>query len=345
MTSPVYIVDGGMVSSLGLDLSHSCAAAHAGLVRPSPITGSTDGGSEGIPPLIGHVVPFLTAGRGPLARLVEMTSAALGDLLRRPDAGAPWEARTWSRTALLLALPHPARFPLLAEDLLAGNRAADLVLAPILDRHGVAPAVQRVQTQGPLGALSAISTGATWLHERHVDRVLVAMADSFLDASSIQWLAGLGVLPEDIDAPVFFAPGEAAVCLDLRREPEGGAPLRVDGIDLREQSQPDPIQMGRSLARSVRAAGRDRPVRRYVSDMDGRPIRAKAHGAALGLLGLEEGFRLDVPAVAFGATGTAAPGIALALALHDQSRGCVHDASVLALIDEGRGVGALSYGP
>lgn len=70
-----------MVSSLGLDVDNSCAAARAGITRPSELNftaGSVDDSAG--QPVAGHTLPFIANGFEGQARLSQILSAALNDL-------------------------------------------------------------------------------------------------------------------------------------------------------------------------------------------------------------------------------------------------------------------------
>src|SRR4030095_16813636 len=96
------ILEVGLASSLGTNAVGACAAARAGIVRPSVLPGriALDPVTELQSPWTGHPVSFLTRGFSGPGRVARLGSLALRDLLSR----ASLRAEDMSQTALVLAL-------------------------------------------------------------------------------------------------------------------------------------------------------------------------------------------------------------------------------------------------
>ena len=103
----------GMVSSLGLDVVTSCAAARAGIVRAQELDVQiVDRETQDLVPVVGHVIP-LTQGFTHTGRLLRIAQLALADLQRLND----WTSEDPERLLTYFVLPpadrawQPLRYP------------------------------------------------------------------------------------------------------------------------------------------------------------------------------------------------------------------------------------------
>ncbi|MEO0559112.1 MAG: hypothetical protein AAF170_13120 [Bacteroidota bacterium] len=91
----------GLACSLGLQAPDACAAAFAGLTRPSPMPGVDVFDPEEAlgTDLNVHAAPFITEGFADVARYARLAEAALADLARRTEIPED------NKTGICIALP------------------------------------------------------------------------------------------------------------------------------------------------------------------------------------------------------------------------------------------------
>jgi 3-oxoacyl-[acyl-carrier-protein] synthase-1 len=227
----------GMVSSLGLDVVTSCAAARAGLLRTVELDDvrAYDADAEAEVPVVAHQVPFLSAGLFGVGRLLQIALGALDDLRRgyTPPSDRPvgfvlalrsdqhrtaWLARLKKDPELAQTLAEDEMDLAQAESALASyrKRLTGGLLSQIVE-HGhvpAAPAARRTIVSDQVGIIAAFEQAATWLADGTCDSCWVGGVDSYLDPPTLQALAGLGLLRTP-DNPVGFMPGELGCFLAL----------------------------------------------------------------------------------------------------------------------------------
>jgi 3-oxoacyl-[acyl-carrier-protein] synthase-1 len=364
----------GLVTALGWT-TQTCAALRAGLSRPRPAPGAeVDAGEGEMAPAV--VIPSGFADgffqTGAWVRLAELAV----DALRRAH-GVPSEDESGGRTALLALAPSIVadRFSWDLVDepdalqLHFADRVAELCGLSGRASGGLVRGVEA----GHCGLARAFEAADRALAQRQVDRVIVAAADSYLDAMSLAWLARQGRLkgPEE---PVGLMPGEAGAALLV--EPEviarqrGAKPLAwVEGAayaaappvapgpddsagDDQAPSPPPPAApLGRRIADVVRASLGAQPgpfAGDVVLDLNGEVWKANAWGHAQVLLGPTVDFdrcRLLLPAESLGETGAASAPVAAAYAIHLFRRTGAARALVVSIADDGGAAAVLLRAP
>lgn len=228
----------GMATSLGTDMANACAAARAGLTRPSELKCLNVGmhgefGKEtlaGPPVVIGHQVPGIMHGLVGFARILALGAAALDGALD----GRGLSAKDLEHTSLHLVLPD-----LFLRD--AAERSLHLPVEEQQPEHDQEPSKVwqsearslarallarcalgklrggcRCYHGGQAGIVQAIQDANTRLQDGRTERCLVVAVDSFVEPRMLQACATVRVLKTN-DNPVGFAPGEAAGALLLER--------------------------------------------------------------------------------------------------------------------------------
>jgi 3-oxoacyl-[acyl-carrier-protein] synthase-1 len=336
----VVVTGCGLVSSLGLDLVNSCAAARAGIVRsatfePYPVFFPEDGSSSGA---VVHTVPLLTEDFEGEARLIRLVQGGLQDLVRQcPDA--PWKNR---RCSVYLSVPDVDRLAsgseLVAEEntrnemreaakqrgageaglerarrlLQDGGRLAgwngDLLLGGIAEsgHTGVAELVSRAEEDLQCGAL---------------DLAIVGGVDSLIDEDTLSWLE-ISCRLKTPDLAQGLQPGEACGFLILETAATAAARnalilARVEAVSIGKESEPlftGQPGTGQALAdvihRAVLASSLGEQPRPWlVHDLNGESYCANEWGLALFRLAfLSSKFGDPIvwfPMVSFGDTGAA----------------------------------------
>jgi 3-oxoacyl-[acyl-carrier-protein] synthase-1 len=352
---PVAVVGRGLVCSLAHDVITACAAARAGITRPSefaPYPVSSPDAAQG-EPLTVHAVPSLTRGFQGALRMARLLEGALRDLRTQvPDA--PWGN---ARVGVFVSLPDPKRVfsggPLLGDDeqrkdleQRAGAQSFPAALDVAHDLLARAfdlaewqerPRLMFCAQSGSPGTAEAVARAMEALSADAVDQALVIAADSFLDAATLSWLDRTARLKTPMRATGLM-PGEACGCLLLensrRARARGVQPLGFAHMPTLGQ-EPDYVLEGRyarghALARTIaaeaaKAGWAEGALPWLISDHDGEEYRAMEWGNAWMHLAAQlppcRELRTWTPAESFGSTGAASGVIAACVALAAFARG------------------------
>ncbi len=333
----------GMVSSLGLEAPSACAAAFAGLTRPTPMPGvdvfDPEAG-EGID-LAVYAVPMVTEGFVDVARFARLGVAALEDVTRRA------EIPNDGKTGICIALPsgyHLRRHeqalaledddpPAEPYDIEADIRLEALRahLIPTIRRFSdvslhPSPGVTTFQDEAGFGAL--LQTVARALEGGSISRCLVGGIDSSLDPDTIGALQSAGVLltPENAAGVM---PGEAAAFVLVERATDTADGLVLEGVAQAQgipfvpgaHERPAGVALSKSLA-ATRAAT-SRTVDTLYTSLNGTAHRAFDWGCAQVRLSADGPFEPTTvhPATSFGDIGAATGPLSVCLADHARRRG------------------------
>jgi 3-oxoacyl-[acyl-carrier-protein] synthase-1 len=340
------IVRLGLVSSLGGDLSTSCASARAGLSRASELPYTVvapDGDSR---PATGHQASFLTRGFRGDARLVRLLAAALGDLIR----GVPQDIWSLGIDAYV-ALPATFRddsnqeidrttspwetSPTTAADMVRGRVMVDKACGAA----GLsAPfASLTVITGGsPSGAI-AFEAAALGIQVGRHPLALVMAADAPVDLDRLASLHARGRLKgPSVPAGVF--PGEMGACALVASHgfaatlgrPGVGQIIQPGSLDAPYSfgagTPPDAVAwatVAGSAAGALPAVGLGHGAW-YIVDLNGEPYRSREWGSLVARM--RQSFpavdtdRPWIPALSFGDVGAATALAATAQALQAIAR-------------------------
>jgi len=212
------------VSSLGYDIVTSCAAARAGLVRPSilenfRIRSAEEGREE---PVLGHSAKLLTTGYEGNARICRLIQGCLNDLMAQ-NSDHPWQGK---RHRFYLALGDPFRTqteeitsqetsvtPTAIEDRLK-DMEKEVIKAIGFSNWNGETEVGSISIRDRIGPFEAIETAIADLLSGTVEFAIVLGADSLLDEDTLTWLHQSGRLKCD-GVPLGMQPGEAGVSILL----------------------------------------------------------------------------------------------------------------------------------
>lgn len=328
---PLALTGLGMVSSLGWGVVSSCAAIRAGLTRPRPLYDVHVPDSEllGPVPLVGHPIPELTDGFGPLGRWLQLALACVADMRETTHLPPTSDVRFWGQTGWLCVLPHldPARY------LEVQDFGSDLMRSSWLERLGQLlglnwprQAVHCIHA-GHAGTAAALQLAQQLLASRQAERLVLLALDSYLDETSLEWLLMHRRLKTP-DHPVGLMPGEAGACL-LVEHPHAahqrGAPVlaTIEAVATDNETgsritgQPG---TGEKLARTLEHVLPQAPsggfVGDLISDLNGEEWRARSWGSVQVRLRdrLGERTRLLLPASSLGDVGAASGAVGLCMA-------------------------------
>jgi len=339
-----------MNTAVGPDARTSAAAFRAGISRATELDYfvALDDEDTDVGPLAGHVAMRNAIHSEGLGKMVGLGAGTLRSAL----ASSNWRVSS-DRTGFYLAVPdYSLRETALPESQnedgaprgirLAGETREHL-LERLLRTAGaeVKPAVSAVFLGDNCAFVRALDAAMTDLSAGKVDRSFVGGIDSFLDVPSLAW----GMLHRRIKCdsnPVGFAPGEAAVFLELTSPEAAAAGARGyvcrPGFGKESGQRPDseaalPAGVGLTLAirDAIRQAQRECGV--AITDLNGEVDRASDWGSALVRLGEEfPGLRqipVWTPVAAFGETGCASAGLSIGVAVEALDRAYAHTDSIL----------------
>ena len=357
----------GMVTSLGLDVVSSCAAARAGLQRvveiDDYIVNDADGEQAALVAV--HRTPLISAGFFGFARLLQLGTAGLTDLLRSSDKQEEAHVgfvlvvggETYRSAWLNLARQEP---DVADKDLdayagsirFAEERIVARLLEALVKRVGLTTANERVTTCATaVGFAGAIQQADKWLSEGVCDRCVLGGLDSLLDPTTLEALDGLAILRTP-ERAVGLIPGEAACFLMVetpamaaRRGVHVQASLESPGTalgaahpKLRHETPGRDALPDAITTTFAGLADRGQSTGLAVVNLNGDPYRAFGWSAAsmqvLGPMRLSE-IPVWIPALSFGDTGAATGPVSVALLARAWARGYAPSRNaVICLMDD-----------
>ncbi len=365
--TPLAVTAIGMATSLGLDSACACAGARAGLVRLREITtlnyaldpDIAKEGLDGVPLLVGHMVPVIGAGCAGIAKLLALSRPALTELIR----DIRLDSSQWHRTALGINIsdgyfqknfgPVPessfdADPPTFAA---LWTRMAVRLTQRLCDEFALPIEAKRqfVVLGGRVGVADVLLRAAHLMERGEIDRCIIGGVESCVEAQSILAYAAAGVLKCAAN-PTGFIPGEGAAFLVVER---GGAAAGPPGAfligDIAQASdasylQAEAFPQGAGLSTCMIEVLADADAQSdclVIADLNGAELRALDWGHALVHLRARfPGSRFDtwLPALSFGETGAAAGALALCMAYRAIERGYLTEGPVVVALssEDGR---------
>ena len=251
----------GLVTPVGLSARSSAAALRAGIMRFSELPFHDRGGV----PIVGARVREVADGLLGVRRYAALLGAALADAERRLSEPFP------RPVPLVLGLP--------AQDRPGRPARLEAEIAPLLETYGgweFDPATSAVVSSGNTSGARALEVAQQILRSSAAGVVVVACADSLVNAAALDHLEASGRLKTATD-PDGVIPSEAAGALVVARAGDRGSLLEVAGIGFaketadRSRGRPN---VGEGLARAIRScladAGSDTRVTHFrLSDVAG----------------------------------------------------------------------------
>jgi 3-oxoacyl-[acyl-carrier-protein] synthase-1 len=173
-----------------------------------------------------------------------------------------------------------------------------------------------VTMKGATGFWNSLAEACLGVDTQRLVSAVVLVADSLLDAQSLEWLAEADRLKTP-EQPLGLVPGEAAACLVFQRTGK----ITLTGTTHLTNADKDARQGGaKALASALQNALRSsqRPVVGTIGNHNGEEARAFAWGTAQATLlarGLRLGGKSRYPASSIGDVGICAPAIGIAIAV------------------------------
>ncbi|MBJ6761549.1 hypothetical protein JGU66_12300 [Myxococcaceae bacterium JPH2] len=350
-----------MTSAVGYGAVGSCAAIRAGVSRPQALDGLRVGDGEGgSQPVTGHPVSGFAEGFFQVGAWLRLAAGCLADLRHGAMLPASSDERFWHRTGLTVVAPiiDKARFSWSLQErpeALLGDFAYRLLL---LQQLSIPREQVRAHAVGHCGLALAVQEASVRLANRHVERVIVLGADSYVDTTSLEWLFQGRRLKEPT-RQTGLMPGEAGACVLVEQETDARArgcatDIRLDAVALStppSSERPALPLMGRHLAEVIqqvlRESAQEAPFRGLlVVDLNGEEWKSQVWGhAQLGLSSVVafDGCQLIVPCEAVGELGAASGLVGLAVSVSSmlrQGADAARCAIVCSISDSGQ-VGAV----
>ncbi|MBZ4422589.1 hypothetical protein [Myxococcus sp. RHSTA-1-4] len=319
------------MTSVGRSVAAACAAIHAGVSRPRPVSELrvVDPESQEDIALQGHPIQGYTEGFSLLGRWMRLARGCVRDLVSSSLGAEAGDRRFWEATGLTVAVMPPDDVVLLTDEGQGRAYLQDEFLLPLCSALELPISSRNVELLpvGHAGTALAVEQGLRRFSMRELERLLIVAVDSYIDPLRLAELMEEGRLKTE-EQPVGLIPGEAGVALLLEAEPSArrrNAPIsgRVVAVSTgREPKERPRIQRGSALADCVQRAldgmSPSSPFRGGVySDLNGETWRAQEWGRARVRLGqrLEEP-QLHLPCNSVGDVGAASGALGVCLALH-----------------------------
>ena len=367
---PIIVTGQGMVSSLGLDASNSCAAARAMLRRAQGLDtlrfASLDGRT--VECAIGHPVPIITHGFEGASRLAQLVAAALRDLTSQfsiPSDG---------RAGLYISMPSCRRHLTGAELIpdpvakLAFLEESSKALCPADDHIWTGKVLSLARRQvllprelplrfvtyaGHSGFAEALAFAVEHLQTNEVDWALVGGFDSLVDERYLKWLRLTGRLKGESN-PTGLEPGECAVFLVAERKDHAVRRharilSQINRVATAHEDQPrlrGQQPTGRALGNCIRATANAAKLW-LITDHNGETSRGMEFGNVLSRVAVPSSQMPPVlfPAAVFGDTSAASGGLAACVVQNAFHRNYAPVSSaVVVSMDDGSQRAAFSIG-
>jgi len=350
-----------MMTSVGHDVITACASIRAGIVRPSEVLHCPvmDEDTHETEPLIGHPISNITDGFSSVGRWATMGHYAIKDLINYAKIPDRNEAGFWQKTAFVFVTSSldAARFEF--EDIINPENAKHVYVEPVIAQIGlpVLPENCLIVSEDNVGIISACIAAQKLLENPAVDRVVLLVADSCLDAYSLVWLRGMGQLKTPTN-PVGLMPGEASAAIMLESQDaiqrRGAYPIakinayntKVEANNIFSETPNSGEAMSNSMQETLSRFNRDEPFEGTIYiDLNGECWRAREYGAAQvrvsSLLG--SGVSEVIPSIVLGDIGVVNAACSLCIMIEAKKRGYSINDNALILASSASGtVGSLA---
>jgi 3-oxoacyl-[acyl-carrier-protein] synthase I len=319
---PLFILDAGLVTSVGLSTAATCAAIRAGVTNPTATRFMSPDGDL----ITAHQVPLETPWRGPrklLHLLVRAAEQCLGGIDSASRQSIP----------VLLCLAERTR-PGRQEDL-DDALLREFVRATSIGRLSGSSAVI---AEGRGSMSLALEKARRILSTNAVDHVLIVAADSLLTGPTLAAFSEDGRLLSRTNSNGFI-PGEAGGAVLVGRRPDGGELLTCDGLGLSAEHatiySDEPLR-AQGLTTAVQIALREAAVEMHevdlrVTDASGEQYYFKETTLALSrtMHRRRETFDIWHPADCIGEVGAAAGPVIIGVVLSGCRKGYLPGPTIL----------------
>ena len=227
----------GMVSSLGLNVINSCAAARAGIFRANELDYLSifEEESGNMVPVTAHTLTGFAEGFQGVGRIIRLGDAAIADLIGQANLSL----NKFSKVGLFLNLSNSYFLQLLGArerkekdkiefEVADGNDTIGIqakkkhyerILSQrlcTLNKINISDRFQKLYFDGHAGIVAVIRDTMDLLQRGELDLCIVGGIDSYVDQEVLQALYDVGVL-KTVENTRGFSPGEAAAFILIER--------------------------------------------------------------------------------------------------------------------------------
>ncbi|MEW5801041.1 MAG: hypothetical protein AB1847_02945 [bacterium] len=367
-SEPLAITGLGMVSSLGLGVVTSCAAARGGLSRATELDYTVVNTEDNQPePVMGHAVPSMTRGFEGVGRMLRLGQLAFEDFRKSMNVNV--DEINPARCGLLLVLPDPDRSSrAIGEE--EGKKRAEHI-NPLLksakepcDTEEIIARFRQVTGfqagernaviiySGNAGLAIALDRATGRLQTGEWESCIIGALDSLVEPPVLQWLFDQGRL-KCADNPVGMQPGEAGVFILLEQKSRAvRRRAAIHGLLCASATCFEDNHLftgkpssGKGFAKAIGQLRQilDTGIEPFwlISDLNGEVYRSMEFGIVRVRLAPEiPSFRNAkslYPAISFGDTGSAGAAVSLCMVLRAFARDYApsHNALILSSADSG----------
>lgn len=232
----VAITSMGMISPVSRGVYESCAAITAGINRQTPLSYFEMLDESHMPvPVLGNCISGYTEGYYFIARWLRMAVEAVNDMIKNTEA-VQGGAASWRNVGVICVLPEiTSRFNTdrkLDRSFYDSNFLSvlfSLVDAEIECKFSIY--IEKDQA----GFVQAVDVANRALAESKADRIIILGVDSYVESSSLGWLAKHNRLKTP-DNPAGLIPGESCACILLEKSANNSASSDNNSIAITDYS-------------------------------------------------------------------------------------------------------------
>jgi len=355
----------GMVSTLGLDVVTSCAAAHAGLIRRNELEFEVfDHNSGDSIAIKGCSVPQVTYGFEKMGRLIALGAAAFKDLLNRSLA-KHWsenigfvvhignrfyenyqyeiELRQQIKDSDIFAeVSKSYRSELANQEEWAKHHFIENLLKSVGGEREIG--INQIFLGGSACANDTLQIVMNFLKEGKMKKCIFMTIDSLLETSMLEALQQLGLLGSEVN-PGGIIPGEAAACILLEKHKDiNQSELKTLGIietpftrvssnHRFSDNPPDPLALTTVIKNAIGSSPSPELIKELIGVNNGDRYRSSEISTTLVALSTQNVFTVNPVHVsaceAFGEIGAASLGVLICMAVCGFERGYIQGPKVL----------------
>jgi 3-oxoacyl-[acyl-carrier-protein] synthase-1 len=340
------ITGAGMITSVGPNLTDSCAAIRAGIVRSEEIDHFMvlDADTQESVPIIGRPIHGFSEGFFVLGFWVRAGLACLQDMVRSAALPPASDTAFWSATGLLAVTPPVAGARFETDDSFTPAMLKTAYLERLLQvfPYPITDENTGIVCVGHAGTVAAVAQAESMV-AGGLKRVIILAADSYLDPLTLDWLAATSRLKLE-ENPVGLTPGEAAACFMVESAASSTSRRATELAILAEAAvgfeenhylsgqRPQGVALATAISRALARSGGGAPFSGDIfADLNGEEWRAYEFGVARAHLNAQLGKEASFvfPCSCLGDVGGASGAVAICCAMRSLQRGYSHADTVL----------------
>jgi len=337
----------GLITSVGRDYETSCSSIRAGISRFSDLNHVETLNLDQIESdkAVGSPVAGITDGYSGYSRWFKMLKYAIDDAKQSFTWFNEQENESWETCGVYILLPDLANERYLYDPVTDADSFKKMFLDRLLEY--IHPSLKfensQIFIEGNTGLAASLFFTDEFISKRKISNIIILSVDSFIDASSINWILKQNRLKND-EQKNGMIPGEAASLLLIDFNNEGRALGKINDVSIESTGVEDIIterDNGNTLAECIRKTIDDRDFffGDIYNDNSGEIWKSHEYWMAKTLLqsGLHDDCREFQVAESLGDTGAASASIAVISAIQsfEYNYSKTNEALVISQSDEG----------